>query len=89
MRRRDYKGWNPNGKDEGGTINQDRATDASMALDTYLEQKGGSDDDYSDIQDLVSDLCHLAASKHHDPEELCRTALDRFNEEKLGMVEEA
>lgn len=82
-----YVGWNPDGTDEGGVSNDERAVDASIALDAYLEQKGGRDDDYSDIQDLVSDLCHLAASKHHDPEELCRMALDRFNEEKLGMEE--
>jgi hypothetical protein len=85
-RNRDYKGWRPDGKDEGGTSNQKRATDASIALDAHRKLKGGgSDDDFSDIQDLVSDLCHLAASKHHDPEELCCWALDRFNEEKLGM----
>lgn len=71
----------------GGFTNQTRADHAATAIRCYVEAIGDRPlDNHFDtvdaIADLISDLCHMAASIGVDPHELTERALSRFTEER-------
>lgn len=43
---------------------------------------GAPDDPESDLSDALADICHLAASRGYDPEELTGRALSHFHSER-------
>lgn len=62
--------------------NEDRIEYAQIALQAYRKKRGG-DTDKTDIQDLLSDLLHLAHSKNIYVDQMIKNAEMNFNDQKF------
>lgn len=83
--------------------NEDRADWAEVAANTFAEATYGGrtftemaaeqpdvgDDAYTALQDLITDVLHLARRHGWDPAEMTRSAVANFDEEEAEEAEEA